>query len=482
MNIPIILDNCDPSACGRECVSICPQNKKGKLTIEIKNDKAHIIKKNCINCLQCVYACPLNAIETKVGASKKETPSKLKAETTKKSKRKEENVFTIDETVFERYSEKKTIFNRRLWDEKFEGYKKPIYGKASEKAALGIDGYSEIEQAAMDAAWSIENLVSMKEFHEERSKTLSKEEKKKAEVVKANDDVKQVNYDIQQPQKYKVEDPKEMTTWLKKIAKFYGANLIGIAKLDPKWIYSEDRMEREYVIPENLQYAIVIAIEMDQGAINTSPKMPSGIATGLGYSKIAFVRTLVSKFVKNLGYEAIPAGNTLGLSVPLAVEAGLGGYGRQGLLITRDYGPRVRIAKILTDMPLVADKPDYKFAKSVVKFCRTCKTCAEKCPSASISFDDDESYKTYSTSNNPGIKKWYINVETCFLFWIENGGDCSTCISDCEYNHIPSLPHKIANWIVMNIPFLNPIWPSIGKLLGYGGNKSAKKFWKKIKV
>ncbi|MCG3223304.1 MAG: hypothetical protein H7647_02475 [Candidatus Heimdallarchaeota archaeon] len=93
-----------------------------------------------------------------------------------------------------------------------------------------------------------------------------------------------------------------MTAWLKKIAKFYGANLIGIAKLDPKWIYSEDRMKREYVIPENLKYAIVIAIEMDQGAINTSPKMPSGIATGLGYSKIAFVRTLVSKFAKNLSF------------------------------------------------------------------------------------------------------------------------------------------------------------------------------------
>ena len=482
MSIPIILEICYPSACGLECVDVCPQNKKGKLAIEIKDNKAHIIKKNCINCLQCVYACPLDAIETTIGVSQKEVSSKLKSGKTSKTVQEDKSVFTIDETVFERYSEKKTIFNRRIWDESYEGYKKPIYGKASERAALGIDGYSEIELAAMDAAWSIENLVSMKEFHEERSKTLSKEEKKKVEVAQAKTNVKQVNYDVQKPLQYKVEDSKEMTTWLKKIAKFYGADLIGIAKLDPKWIYSEDRMEREYKIPENLQYAIVIAVEMDQRAINTSPKMPSGIATGLGYSKMAFVRTLVSKFVKNLGYEAIPAGNTLGLSVPLAIEAGLGGYGRQGLLITRDYGPRIRIAKILTDMPLVADKPDYKFAKSVVKFCRTCKTCAEKCPSASIPFDDDESYKTYSTSNNPGIKKWYIDVETCFLFWLENGGDCSTCISDCEYSHVPTLPHKFANWIIMNLPFLNPIWPLIGKVLGYGGNKSAKKFWKKIKV
>ncbi|MCK4973505.1 MAG: 4Fe-4S binding protein, partial [Candidatus Heimdallarchaeota archaeon] len=151
MSIPIILEICDPNACGQECVDVCPQNMKGKLAIEIKDDKAYIMKKNCINCLQCVYACPLDAIETTIGVSKKETPSKLKSEKTSKTKQEEKSVFTIDGTVFERYSEKKTIFSRRIWDESFEGYKKPIFGIASERAALGIDGYSEIELAAMDA-------------------------------------------------------------------------------------------------------------------------------------------------------------------------------------------------------------------------------------------------------------------------------------------------------------------------------------------
>ncbi|MCG3223305.1 MAG: 4Fe-4S binding protein [Candidatus Heimdallarchaeota archaeon] len=153
MSIPNILKLCDPNVCKLECIDVCPQNKKNKVAIEIKDDKAHIIKKNCINCLQCVYACPLDAIETTIGGKKKATSSKLKADKTKKTRREEKSVFTIDETIFERYSEKKTIFNRRIWDESYEGYKKPIYGKASERAKLGIDGYSEIEQAAMDAAW-----------------------------------------------------------------------------------------------------------------------------------------------------------------------------------------------------------------------------------------------------------------------------------------------------------------------------------------
>lgn len=482
MEIITLSDKCKPTQCKQECIDICPQNKRGKIAIKIEKNTAVIIKSNCIDCLQCVYACPFDAIEVKRSYEEKIIQGKLKLRTKNKDWKKEKQPFEIDEEVFQRFNEKNTIFSRRMWDESFDGYKKPIFGKAKEKAAMGLDGYSEIELAAVDAAWTIENLVSMREFHNDRKQTLTEEDKKKMEEEKSKNTVKQVNYDVQEPAKYDVEDPKIMTQWLKKIAKFYGADLIGIAKFDPKWIYTNDRMDRPYVIPEKIQYAIVIAIEMDQGAINTAPKMPSGIATGLGYSKIAFVRTLLSSFIKNLGYEAIPAGNSLGLSVPLAVEAGLGGYGRHGLLITREYGPRIRIAKILTDLPLVPDKADYKFAKSVEKFCKTCMTCAEKCPSASIPFEKEPSYKTYSMSNNPGVKKWYINVETCYMFWLDNGGDCSRCISDCEYNHVPTLPHKIANLIVMHLPFLNPIWPYIGKLLGYGGNKSAKKFWKKIKV
>ncbi len=482
MSIKIQKKLCVPSKCQHECVEVCPQNKKGKEAIKIGKTIAEVNHTNCISCLQCVYVCPFEAI-TATSKKNKVIPTEvLKSKKPSKASKQEKKPFELNEEVYEQFNEKYTIFSRRMWDEEYEGYKKPIYAKAHERAAMGLDGYSEIERAAVDASWSIENMVSMREFQMERRKTLSEEELKKMEAEKAKRNVKQVNYDVQEPYVYDVKDPKEMTIWLKKVAKLYGANLIGVTKFDPKWIYSHDRMDREYIIPDSIQYAIVIAVEMDLDAINTTPKMPGGIATGLGYSKIAFVRTLVSSFIKNLGYEAIPAGNSLGISVPLAVEAGLGGWGRHGLLITRDYGPRVRVAKILTDIPLALDKPDYKFAKSVEKFCRTCMTCAEKCPSASIPFDKYPSYKTTGISNNPGAKKWYVNVETCYLFWLENAGDCSVCISDCEYNHKPSWWHKMANWIVMYLPIFNPLWPYVGRMLGFGGNKSAKKFWKKIKV
>jgi len=482
MSLLVLEKICNPKQCQHECVEVCPQNKKGKIAIKVEKSIAEVIDSNCINCLQCVYACPLEAIEVEIKNKKILSPKDLKTPLSQKTKGKGKQIFEINEDVYQQFNEKYTIFSRRMWDEEFAGYKKPIYEKAHERAQMGIDGYSELERAAIDAAWSIENMVSMREFMTDRVKTLNEKDAEEMRKQQQKSDIKQVNYDMQKQHKYNIEDPEEMTSFLKKLATFYGADLVGIAPFDPKWIYSHDRMDREYVIPKNIKYAVVLAVEMDIDAINTTPKMPGGIATGLGYSKQAFLRTLVSNFIKNLGYEAIPAGNSLGLSVPLAIEAGLGAFGRHGLLITKKFGPRIRVAKILTDMPLIADKPDYKFAKSVERFCETCMTCAERCPSASIPFDKKTSYKTTGVSNNPGTKKWTVDVETCYLFWLENAGDCSRCISDCEYNHVYTWPHKLANWIVMNIPILNPIWPYVGKLLGYGGNKSAKKFWKKIKV
>ncbi|MHA1828281.1 MAG: reductive dehalogenase [Candidatus Heimdallarchaeaceae archaeon] len=479
MLVQVSKELCNPSKCNQECISVCPQNLKKKVAINIVHDKAGIIQKNCIQCMKCVEVCPLKAIEIKENRKKGR-------KTKKELDLKDETItypFEIDEN-YKQFSERMNIFARVMWDESFEGYKKPIFANGLKKAKQGIDGYSEIEVAAIQAAWSIENLISMMEKSTVRKKLLPKElqEKEEAEAGTIKSTRGSEVDGHPELRKYEVKDKKEMTIWLKKIAKFYGADLIGIAPFDIKWIYSEDRKGIPYEIPENIKYAIVIAVEMDINAINTAPKMPSAIATGLGYSKMAFVRTLLSSFIRNLGYEAIPAGNDLGLSVPLAVMAGLGGYGRHGLLITKKFGPRVRIAKILTDLPLVPDKPNYKFIKAVERFCKTCKTCAERCPSGSIPMDDEPSYKTYSVSNNPGIKKWYVNVETCYLYWTENGCDCSRCIADCEYNHVFTLPHRIVNWLVENVPILNPIWPIVGKILGYGGNKSAKKFWKKIKI
>jgi reductive dehalogenase len=274
------------------------------------------------------------------------------------------------------------------------------------------------------------------------------------------------------------EDPKPLTAMVRKAARFFGADDVGIAKLDRRWLYTVNRRGEGYNIPESMSNAIVMTIEMDYDAISTSPTFTSSAATGLGYSTMAFVELELASFIKRLGFNAITCGNDVGLSVPLAIDAGLGQYGRHGLLITKKHGPRVRIAKVLTDMPLLADAPDLDFCESVIRFCEICEKCATNCPSQSIPYGKDRTWKGVTRSNNPGVKKWYVNVESCYGFWTENGSECSNCIRSCPYNKKSGFVRKLVMWMVQHTPWLNRLVIRLDDLLGYGNQKGSSKFWR----
>ena len=117
-------------------------------------------------------------------------------------------------------------------------------------------------------------------------------------------------------------------------------------------------------------------------------------------------------FIRYLGYRAIPSANDTALNVPLAMEAGLGEAGRSGLLITRKFGPRVRLCKVFTDLPLLNDT--YK-PFGVTEFCKVCKKCAIHCPFQAIP-DGDMTTDGHNISNHSGILKYYSNYEKCFQF------------------------------------------------------------------
>ncbi len=89
------------------------------------------------------------------------------------------------------------------------------------------------------------------------------------------------------------------------------------------------------------------------------------------------------------------------LSIPLAVDAGLGEPGRHGLLLNPDYGSLVRICKVLTDLPLETDR---LIAFGTAEICRNCTICADNCPAQVISFASETTYETVCALNNKSIK------------------------------------------------------------------------------
>ena len=273
-----------------------------------------------------------------------------------------------------RFDQKNEMFKRSIWDEKLQPHRKRFYEEVVYQQKIG---YRKLDYAFSNATWNLEwsfGSGNARSNHGLYSWDGIVERMKR--YVETGDPVK--------------ESPERMSQIIKKVARFLGAGAVGICRVHPNWVYSHEfnLLAREHYpinLPEDSQTAIVIAIPMDYEAIRSAPGGVSGAATGLGYSMMALVANLLAAFIRGLGYRAIPCGNDTALSIPLAMAAGLGEGSRMGLLITEKYGPRVRLCKVFTNLPLQVDS--FR-AFGALAFCKTCKKCSTHCPSQAISDDD----------------------------------------------------------------------------------------------
>ncbi len=375
--------------------------------------------------------------------------------------------FAIDKEDYKRFSQEYTVFSRVAFDENFLMFHRGINEKAIQR--VGTKGYSRIGYAAQTASWTIYD-----HFHGafdwtgvEKSSTPSP-----TQLVSSLPKMKNI-------------DRKINTKAIKRVAQIFGACGVGITEIDPEFIfiYSHDSQGTPIQLPEGVNRAIVMLIEMDYEAIGSSPTLPASITTGNGYSRMAFLIACMAQFLRDLGYKAIPSGNDTALSVPLAVQAGLGQFGRNGLLITPKFGQRVRICKVFTDFPLDLDSP---INMGVTNFCRVCKKCAKFCPSQSIPYDRNPTWESpwkIPSNNSGGTYKWYVNAESCYEYWVKNTSDCSNCIRVCPFTKPSGLAHDLARFIIKNFQFLDPVMVLMDDLMSkfpmwrYGKKKNPENFW-----
>ena len=226
------------------------------------------------------------------------------------------------------FDQKYDMFKRVRWEPELKDVARGFYGKIQPQDK---PGYRLEDIALRNAGWYLE-MGFARGVISGNYGLYSWEDK----VVGMNE--------MPEGLKLSPDDPRHNARIVKKAAKLYGASGVGISKLDRRWIYSKGynlvaREEYEINIPDEYQYVITMAVPMEYDFYRYAPTFSAGGSTGEGYSKMAYTGGLMGQFIRQLGYKAIPSGNDTAMSVPYALQAGLGELGRNGILITRKLGP-----------------------------------------------------------------------------------------------------------------------------------------------
>ena len=367
---------------------------------------------------------------------------------------------------FHRFSQRNDIFCRSFWDPEVRSEKTEIFYETYRtplKHFRQVDGYRQSDYSVRNASWYVTDIFAERFEENDRREGFLDE----FTVLRGVADEKQTS-----------SSPEETTAEIKRVARAFGASLVGVTAFDERWVYSykysaQTEKEKPNELPEGLDNVIVIATSMDYDLIQTVPSALSGAATGLGYSQDTVLLLSLGQYMRNLGYRAVESLNDTALDVPFAIQAGLGEYGRLGLLITKEFGPRVRLGKIFTDLPLVHDRPRFFGVK---EFCGTCRRCAEACPAQAIPFDAP-SERVYNRSNLVGVTKWSVDAEKCFGFWVGQNSDCSICIRVCPYNKdFSKWWNRLGLWLA-GTP-LRSLMLKLDMLLRFGERKAASWWWR----
>lgn len=218
--------------------------------------------------------------------------------------------------------------------------------------------------------------------------------------------------------------PQELTQFLRDTAVSYGAALTGAVPTDIRFVYERRGRGVHYgKITENvLPNTFVFAAEMDPEAVNKAPAIEESIEVVRKYIQVAVIGLVLSYTLRDMGYSAVcHIDGESQLVLPLAAEkAGLGSIGWMGILLTKKYGPRVRLGAVTTDAPI--ETGEIKNL-SVLGFCKACGKCADLCPSSAIA----------PLSSVENSRKPAINHEKCYKTWKELGTDCGVCLAACPF-------------------------------------------------
>ncbi|MHC4394379.1 MAG: 4Fe-4S double cluster binding domain-containing protein [Planctomycetota bacterium] len=192
-------------------------------------------------------------------------------------------------------------------------------------------------------------------------------------------------------------------------------------------------------IRDSMKFAVSMAVALDASVINEISNGPTKRYYQEYKKANEFLSYLCKQTVDNLKRHGNNATaieptivkldfETLATNLPhktVATRAGLGWIGKSALLITKEYGPAIRLATVLTDAEFEVAEPIEK------SYCGDCDKCVTRCPVDAISG------KTWK----PGLKREVIydafkccdNTQNVSAKIGVVGYICGICINACPW-------------------------------------------------
>jgi len=181
----------------------------------------------------------------------------------------------------------------------------------------------------------------------------------------------------------KVEDVEK----IKSLCHRWGASLFGVAALQS---FKRDEILLSPPFIDKLPLAISVGFHLSDAILEGIENQPTPLYFH-HYQRVNIlldtIGLIVTSAIQDLGYQAmpIPASQIVDWKTQrghlshkhVARAAGLGWIGRNNLLVNEQYGCRIRLVTILTDLPLIIDSTS-------LKDCGACRRCLSVCPTGAI--------------------------------------------------------------------------------------------------